>query len=187
MIEPTVLPEVTLNVPKADGSIGTEFGVQVALVNINWLDAQVNTIIKNNSQITPDSVPVFMAYNTYETSGGCCIGGWHSATGAQSYMVYDYVGKAGVFSQDVSALSHEFSEWVFDPFTTNSSPCGIYEVGDPLERESNYGGYPYTANGMTYNLQDEAQPPYFGAPASATLKGRASFQGTALSVCQNGA
>jgi hypothetical protein len=40
---------------------------------------------------------------------------------------------------------------------------------------------------MTYNLQDEAQPPYFGAPKAKTLGGRATFQGTALTVCQNGA
>ena len=184
---PTVLPEVTLNVPRRSGTTGTEFGVQVALVDINYLDGQVNAIIRANPQITTGSVPVFVAYNTYETSGGCCIGGYHSTTGAQTYMVFDYVGKSGVFSQDVSALSHEMGEWLDDPFTNNNSPCGIYEVGDPLEREANYGGYPYVSNGMTYNLQDLAQPPYFGAPASTTLNGRATFQGTALTVCQNGA
>ena len=40
---------------------------------------------------------------------------------------------------------------------------------------------------MTYNLQDLAQPPYFGAPASTSLDGRKTLQGTALSVCQTGA
>lgn len=185
--KPTVLPTVTLTVPAGSGSVGTEFGVQVALVNINYLDGQVNAIIRANPQITAASVPVFVAYNTYETSGGCCIGGYHSTTGAQTYMVFDYIGTPGAFAQDVSALSHEMGEWLDDPFTNNNSPCGIYEVGDPLEREANYGGYPYVSNGMTYNLQDLAQPPYFGAPASTTLNGRATFQGTALSVCQNGA
>ena len=187
--QPTVLNEVTLNVPAADGKLGTEFGVQVALVDINWLDGQVNSIIKANSQITGASVPIFELYDTYETSGGCCIGGYHSATGAQTYSVFDYVGNTtgkSVFSQDVSALSHELGEWFFDPFINNNSACGIYEVGDPLERESNYGGYPYTTNGMTYNLQDLAQPPYFGAPTTTSLDGRFTFQGTKLSVCQNG-
>jgi hypothetical protein len=109
--QPTILPEVTLNVPKASGHIGTEFGVSVALVDINYLDQQVNAIIQANPQITGASLPIFELYNTYETSGGCCIGGYHSATGSQSYSVFDYVGTAGAFSQDVSALSHELAEW----------------------------------------------------------------------------
>jgi hypothetical protein len=184
---PTVLPEVTLNVPRRQGSVGNEFGVQVALVNINYIDAQVHTILANNPQITAASVPIFVMYDTYETSGGCCIGGYHSASGAQSYAVFDYIGKSGAFSQDVSALSHEMGEWLDDPFTTNNSPCGIYETGDPLENEANYGDYSYVVGTMTYHLQDLAQPPYFGAPASTTLNGRASFQGASLSVCQNGA
>jgi len=184
---PTVLPEVTLNVPKADGVPGTEFGVSVALVNINYLDGQISSIIAANPQITAASIPIFVMYNTYETSGGCCIGGYHEAVGAQTRSVFDYIGTSGAFSQDVSALSHEMGEWLDDPFTNNNSPCGIYEVGDPLEREANYGDYPYVVGTMTYHLQDLAQPPYFGAPKSTTLKGRATFQGTKLSVCQNGA
>ena len=106
-------------------------------------------------------------YDTYETdiSGGCCIGGYHSARlPAQSYSVFDYIGKAGVFAQDVSALSHELGEWLDDPFTNNNSPCGIYENGDPLEGEANYGDYAYTVGTMTYHLQDLAQPPYFSSP-----------------------
>ncbi len=185
--QPTVEPEVTLNVPRGQGHVGTEFGVQVALVNINYIDSQVQSYLAAHPQITTNSVPVFVAYNTYETSGGCCIGGYHSANGGQSYMVFDYVGKSGVFSQDVSALSHEMSEWLDDPFTTNNSPCGIYEVGDPLEGEANYGDYAYNVGGFTYHLQDEAQPPYFGAPSGTSLNNRASFQGASLSVCQNGA
>jgi hypothetical protein len=183
---PTVLPEVTLNVPRRQGSVGNEFGVQVALVNINYIDAQIQTILANNRQITAASVPIFVMYNTYETSGGCCIGGYHSANGAQTYAVFDYVGTSGAFAQDVSALSHEMGEWLDDPFTTNNSPCGIYENGDPLEGEANFGDYTYVVGTMTYHLQDLAQPPYFGAPVSTTLNGRATFQGTALSVCQNG-
>ena len=187
---PTVLPEYTLNVPKADGTTGTVFGVSAALVSYSWLNAQIPTIIASYSQITPSALAVIASYDTYETSGGCCIGGWHGANGSQTFAYFTYAGKAGAFSQDVSALSHEVAEWLDDPLITNQStantPCGYYEVGDPLERESNYGGYPYVIDGTTYNLQDLAQPPYFGAKPSKTLDGRATFQGTKLSVCQNG-
>jgi hypothetical protein len=184
---PTVLPEVTITPPASKGKVGTEFGVKVALVDINYLDGQINAIIAANPQITASAVPIFVMYDTYETSGGCCIGGYHSATGAQTYAVFDYIGTPGAFSQDVSALSHEVGEWLDDPLINNNSPCGIYETGDPLEGETNFGGYPYVANGMTYNLQDLAQPPYFGGPNGVTLGNRKTFQGTALGVCANGA
>ncbi|MDQ2763345.1 MAG: hypothetical protein M3Y22_07570 [Pseudomonadota bacterium] len=184
--KPTVLSEVTINVPSGSGSVGNEFGVRVALVDINYIDGKLNAILAANPQITAKSIPVFVAYDTYETQGGCCIGGYHSANGAQAYMLFDYVGKLGAFSQDVSALSHEMGEWLDDPLTTNNSPCGIYENGDPLENEANYGDYAYAVGAMTYHLQDLAQPPYFGAPVSTSLDGRATFQGTKLSVCQNG-
>ena len=113
--QPTVQSEVTLNVPSRQGKVGTEFGVQVALVDINYIDPTCSLIWPPILRLHAGSVPVFVAYNTYETSGGCCIGGYHSANGAQSYMMFDYVGKSGVFSQDVSALSHEMSEWLDDP------------------------------------------------------------------------
>ncbi|MEO8927234.1 MAG: hypothetical protein ABI306_08725 [Caulobacteraceae bacterium] len=186
--QPTVLPLQTITVPKRQGKVGTEFGVQVALVNINFIDAQIASILAANPQITGASVPVFMTYNTYLTQNGCCIGGYHSANGSQSYMQYSYIGTPGAFAQDVSALSHEMGEWADDPLTNNTNtPCGIYEVGDPLENTANYGDYPYVLNGnFTYNLQDMAWPPYFGAPPATSLANRSTFQGTALSVCQNG-
>jgi len=183
--QPTVLSEVTLNVPKASGVIGTEFGIQVALVDINYIDAQVNAIIKANPQITAGAVPIFELYDTYETSGGCCIGGYHSVTGQQTYAVFDYIGTAKVFAQDVSALSLEMGGWLQNPYLANSGCGRAWEVGVPLGGQANYGAYPYTANGMTYNLQDLLQPPYFGAPPTTSLDGRFTFQGTKLSVCEN--
>ena len=88
-------------------------------------------------------------------AGGRCIGGYHSAegstAGAPAYMHFTYIDKAGTFSQDVSALSHEVGEWADDPYGTNNSPCGVLEVGDPLEGAVNYGDYPYTVNGFTYH------------------------------------
>ena len=182
---PTVLKAVRVDAT-GHGSVGKEFGVRVALVDINWLDGQIQNIIAANPQITAASIPIFEMYDTYETSNGCCIGGYHSYNGVETYAVFDYIGTSGVFSQDVSALSHEMGEWLDDPYTNNSSPCGIYEVGDPLEGDANYGDYAYAVGTMTYHLQDLAQPPYFGAPPSTSLGGRTTFQGTALSVCQNG-
>ncbi len=188
-----VLPEQTIFVPSGSGKIATEFGVRVALVDINFFDAKLQSIISANSTITPNSFPIALTYDTYLTQGGgCCIGGYHSAFGSasapQTYSHFTYIDKLGAFSQDVSALSHEVGEWMDDPFINNSqSPCGgLLEDGDPLEGEANFGGFPYTLNGFTYNLQDLVFLQYFGQTPSTSVNGWWSFQNANLSVCSNG-
>ena len=141
-----------------------------------------------------NSLPIFVTSQTYLTSGsGCCIGGYHSVTNAgQPYSQFTFItpaqgSKTIPFSDDVSALSHELGEWIDDPLTSNNSPCGIYEVGDPLERNTNYGDFNYTLNGVTYHLQDLALLPYFGGPTGVTLGNLDTLQGEKLAVCANGA
>jgi len=68
-------------------------------------------------------------------------------------------------------------------------PCSanpILEVGDPLENNANFGGYPHTVNGFQYNLQDLVTLPYFGAPPSTSVNNFFTFQGETLPVCQDG-
>lgn len=185
-----VLPEVTIAVPAASGKIATEFGARAALVDINFFDAKVQQLISSNSQITPDSLPIILTYDTYLTNGGCCIGGYHSAFGSasapQTYSVATYIDKSGAFAQDVSALSHEIGEWMDDPFVNTPGCGGLLEDGDPLEGAPNFGGVPYTLNGFTYNLQDLVFLQYFGQSPSTSVNGWWSFQNAGLSVCSNG-
>jgi hypothetical protein len=188
---PSVLPEVTLTPPFLKGKTGAPFGETVAEVDINWIDAQFQSLITSLG-IQPNTLPIFMTYKTYLTSGrSCCIGGYHSATGAQSYMEFTYIDQPGKFSQDVSALTHEVGEWADDPLINqpngNQTPCGILENGDPLETTANFGDFPYPLHGFTFNLQDLVTLPYFGAPPSTSVNGFFTFQGTSLTVCQNGA
>jgi hypothetical protein len=192
---PTVLTEQTLSPPSNSGKIGTVFGFTAGLVDINWFDSQLPNII-NSLGIQPNTFAIFLTYDVYLTQGGgCCIGGYHSSEGSssnpQSYAHATYIDHPGDFAQDVSALSHEVGEWADDPLVVNISgnntPCGILEVGDPEEGFSNYGGFPYTLNGFTYNLQDLVTLPYFGAPTSTSVNGWLSFQGnSSLFVCSNG-
>jgi hypothetical protein len=186
-----VLPEQTIVVPSTSGSIGTEFGVRVGLVDINFFDSKWQQIISHNPTITPNSFPIALTYDTYLTQGGgCCIGGYHSAFGnaaaPQTYAHFTYIDKVGAFSQDVSALSHEVGEWMDDPFIDNPGCGGLLEVGDPLEGEANFGGFPYTLNGFTYNLQDLVFLQYFGQSPSTSVNGWWSFQNASLSACSNG-
>ena len=184
-----VLPTVTISVGSS-GKIANEFGVRAALVDINFFDAKLQQIISNNSQITPDSLVIALTYNTYLTSGGCCIGGYHSAFGnanaPQTYSHFTYIDKAGAFAQDVSALSHEIGEWMDDPFINNPGCGGLLEDGDPLEGGPNFGAFPFTLNGFTYNLQDLVFLQYFGQSPSTSVNGWFSFQNANLSVCSNG-
>jgi hypothetical protein len=193
---PTVLAEQTLSPPTTKGTSGNPFGNQVvAEVDINWFDTQAHALLLSLN-IQPNTLPIFLTYNTYLTSGGCCIGGYHSAVtntnGTVAYLEATYVSKAGDFSQDVSALSHEIGEWADDPLVVNTSgnpvSCGILEVGDPEEGFTNYGGYPYAVGGFSYTLQDLVYLPYFGAPTSTSANGALSFQDNpfSLSVCSNG-
>jgi len=193
---PKVLKPHTFVVPAADGSVGTEFGVKVGLADINWFDAKLQAIITSLKQITPTALPIFITYDVYLTEGGCCIGGYHNSMGSasapQAYAMFTYIGKAGVFSQDVSALSHEVGEYIDDPLVvnTNGNPvsCGILEVGDPEEGFANYGAFPYTLGGFTYNLQDLTYLEYFGAPTTTSVGGEETFHNNPfhLGICNNG-
>ncbi|HXC44551.1 MAG TPA: hypothetical protein VNY51_13650 [Candidatus Dormibacteraeota bacterium] len=194
LLSPTVLAEQTLSPSRTYGKTGSPFGFTAGEVDINWFDAQLPTIISNLG-IQPNGFPIFLTYDVYLTeSGSCCIGGYHSSEGSisnpQSYAEATYVDHVGAFSQDVSALSHEVGEWIDDPLTVNyngnNTPCGILEVGDPLENNANYGAYHYVLHGFTYNLQDLVTLPYFGAPPSTSVNDFFTFQGESLSVCQNG-
>jgi hypothetical protein len=193
---PALIAEQTLSPPSNLGTTGSPFGHTAGLVDINWFDAQLQSIISRFSQIQPNTFPIFLTYDVYLTQGGgCCIGGYHSSEGSvsnpQAYAHASYVDHPGDFAQDVSALSHEVGEWADDPLVVNingnNTPCGILEVGDPEEGDANFGGFPYVLNGFTYNLQDLVTLPYFGAPTTTSVNGWLSFQGnSSLSVCSNG-
>lgn len=197
---PTVKPLQTFVVPSGDGIVTKEFGVKVVTADINWFDAKAQALITSLG-IPSGALPIFLTTQTFLTQGGqCCIGGYHNINaGGLPYSMFTYIQKSGVFSQDVSALSHEIGEYVDDPNTNNSdtpancSALGnmnsLYEVGDPIEVDTSpkYGDYPYALGGFTYHLQDLVTPPYFGAPASTTVHGWQSFQDQTFSVvCQNG-
>jgi hypothetical protein len=191
-------PELTFNVPASDGNVipNPWSGIPTGTADINWFDQQLQAVMAKNTQIQPNILPLFITENVYLTSGGCCIGGYHSAnTGAPGGQTYSYSTSiqqavVPVFSQDISALSHELGEWLMDPFTTNSSPCpsnGILEVGDPLETETgvhDFGDWPYTIGGFTFHPQDLVFITWFGAPPTISVNNFVTFQGDSLNVCQ---
>ncbi len=189
ILKPVVAPEQTITCSSSSQCSVAEEWTLSGLVDINLFDSNLQTFM-SKLKVTPDVFPLFITYDTYETSGGCCIGGYHSANAnqpsGQTYGTATYVDKAGAFSQDVSALSHEIGEWMDDPFVDNRVGCqdnSILEVGDPLEGERNFGGYPYKLNGFTYNLQSLVWIGYFGAPKTDSANSWYSFQNDETHVC----
>jgi hypothetical protein len=185
---PTVLTEQKIKVTKAQGgALATEFGVKVGLMNINSFDSFIHTTISKFSQINPTNFPVFVTDNVYLTSGGCCIGGYHSAeSNGQTYSMATYIPKAGVFSQDIGAFSHEFGEWYADPLTNNGGCGGLLEVGDPLEGKTNYGDFNVVFNGVTWHPQALVFLSYFGAPLNTGANSWYDNQNIETSACENG-
>ncbi len=171
------LKPLTITVSSAQGGvINNPFGSGVVgTMDINAFDSALNSYIRSNSKvITADVFPLFVSYDIFLTSGGCCIGGYHSASGTQTYGYSTFVDSAGSFSQDVSAISHEVGEWMDDPFTNNHVNCrdnSILEVGDPLEGKTNYGTFTVSLNGQTWHPQSLVFLPYFGAPTSTSANG----------------
>ena len=183
--------EQTINVTCSSGCVASEFGVQAGLYNFGQMDGQLQSFMKKLTDVNPGVLPLFISYDVYLTSGGCCIGGYHDSNGAppsaQTYSYATYVDKAGAFSQDVSAFTHELGEWMDDPFigynNVNCNDNGWMEVGDPLEGHANYGGFKYKDKGFTWNLQSLVYMPYFGAPLTDSANQWYSIQDDETHVC----
>jgi len=190
--KPTVLAERSITVPASLGAVyNNPFGTGViGTYDINAFDAKLQSYMKYFTQINPGVLPVFVTYDIFLTAGGCCIGGYHNANGVQpggqTYAHATYVDSKGSFSQDVSALSHEIGEWMDDPFADNFVHCNdnsLMENGDPLENNANYGAFPYSLGGFTYNLQSLVFIGYFGAPKATSVHSWYSFQHDMSHVC----
>jgi hypothetical protein len=198
---PAVLEPLTIKVPKISGDEVRHFtsdGTPVAIIGIDEFDAALQAyMVAHATQIRPNVLPIFITYQTYliinhDINNGV-VGGYHSANApqpaGQTYSYATFVDSRPHFSQDVEALSHEIGEWMDDPFVDNTVNCqdntgGALEVGDPLEGDTNWGGYPYTIGDYTYNLQSLVFMPYWGdvkrgkTQKPTSVNGWFTFQGT---------
>lgn len=174
---------LTINVTSAQGKvIANPFGDgNVGTMTQGAFDAQLTSYLSSHAaQITPDVFPLFISYDIYLTSGGCCIGGYHNARGTQTYGYSTWVDQADSFSEDISAISHEIGEWADDPFVNNRVRCtdnSLMENGDPLVPVGEFGTFEKKVGKNTYHPQSLVYLPYFGAPTSTSANGWYSFQG----------
>lgn len=163
---------------------------RIGEIDINSYDNEVTSLATQYA--TPTQVPVVLSYDVFETEGGCCILGYHSAFGrsggTQTYAVGAY-NDAGVFGstpiEDIHAWTHEIGELFNDPFVNNGTPAWGHvgqvggcqnnlEVGDPLTGTA----YTLKYNGFTYHPQELAFFSWFYRTPSSGTGGEFSFEGT---------
>jgi len=202
---PQILPTQTINVPAANGSVGSNPHTKQpeGLIDINWFDPQIQALI-TSLHIGPKTLPIFLTTNTFLYQGDpsqCCIIGYHSAipgtdANGQSVIqtyIWSTYNDPGMFSvpiEDINALSHEVSEWFNDPFTDNVVPnwsvpsepqygCSNFlEVGDPVV------GVSFTVNG--YHPQDEVFYSWFARQTpSIGINGQYTYLGTFTAPAPN--
>ncbi|MBU6260684.1 MAG: hypothetical protein KGL18_09385 [Burkholderiales bacterium] len=126
---------------------------RLAVVDINYMDAQLNTILANLN-LNASQFPFFVTYGTVMSFGppgnlsnNCCVLGYHSTVTStptptnfgQTYGISNYfqnLGNNGVFGgvSDASTVAHEILEWVNDPSGMNMTPQwgNIGQVGGCL-------------------------------------------------------
>jgi hypothetical protein len=162
---------VKINAPSGSKTVAgvcTGNAHRIGEIPINAYDSIVTGLATQYAKTT--QVPVVLSYNTFETSGGCCILGYHNAFGrsggTQVYAVGAY-NDAGVFGttpiEDIHAWTHEIGELLNDPFVNNPTPAwghvgqvggcqNNFEVGDPLTGTA----FNLTYNGFAYHPQELA-------------------------------
>ena len=159
-----VEPVQTISVPRRSGTTVAGPCARIGEVDINFFDSKAQGLITSLG-IPATSLPLFVSYNTFETSNrSCCILGYHSVNSTNhTYAVAAY-NDPNIFSapiQDIHALSHEIGEWMDDPFGNNPTPAwgnvgqvsgcqNNLEVGDPVTGTA----FTVTLNGFTYHPED---------------------------------
>ncbi len=157
---------------------------RIGEVDINFFDNVAMNLLTTLA-IPANTLPIFLDYNTFLTSGGgCCILGYHSTNnaGTQAYAFGAY-SDPGIFSvpiEDIHALSHEIGEWMDDPLIPNINivpPWGhvgqvggcsnVLEVGDAVTGKA----FTVTTGGLfpfTYHPEDLVFLPWFARITPST-------------------
>jgi hypothetical protein len=146
MLHPNVLPAVTINIPRNQGTLLVSGrGVVFADVNISWWSSQIERL---ETKADPTHLPIYLTNNVmlYEDHNvlNCCVIGYHgtkavgdgggstNSNGNANVQTFAWASwvQPGLYSrpnggtdwalQDIHALSHEISEWADDPFVNNT-------------------------------------------------------------------
>jgi hypothetical protein len=162
-----------------------------------FFNQQIFNVVANEinaGRFTTGALNIALFPNTFLFSlngeggvGSCCVLGFHTfftdaGVPKESRWIFAFASwvSPGVFSgfQDVTALSHEISESLNDPFVDNLVPAWQYpsepgtcqdnlETGDPVEVLPN-PMFPIHVSGVTYHPQTEALLQWFEQKSTST-------------------
>lgn len=210
----TVPRFMTVNVNGFNTQVQTYFSEKTSDGHIavflldQFFNQQILNIVTNEikaGRFSTNALNIALFPNTFVFSlnatggvGACCTLGFHtfftdSGVPKESRWIFAFASwiSPGVFSgfQDVTALSHEISESLNDPFVNNQVPAWQFpgepgtcqdnlETGDPVEVLSN-PSFPVHVSGMTYHPQTEALLQWFEQkPTSTAINNAYSYPNT---------
>jgi hypothetical protein len=143
ILQPNVLPSVTVVVPQNQGTLlQSRRGVIFGDVDIGWWSSEIKNL---ESSADPTHLPIYLTNSVMLYLGNnplnCCVIGYHGTSpvgigagsgnsngnaAVQTFAWASYV-QPGIFNpsttwalQDIHALSHEIAEWADDPFVNNT-------------------------------------------------------------------
>jgi chitinase len=203
---PQFLKPLIMVVPKNSARVfrNHSTGATYAVVDTGFFVSQLNTLVQMED-LKIDGLPIILTRNVLLAPDAdvkrCCVLGFHTAFDAGQLrntellqtLVWASWMDAGILGSgiaDVTALSHEISEWVNDPFGMNLVPAWQYptaslgcqnnlETGDPLASLPN-AGYPVTIDGFTFHPQNQVLFPWFTRSASDAVDHAYTFPDTSL-------
>ena len=176
--DPQLLPSLNVDVPRGYATVYRvrSTGVIFAVVEEGFFISQLNTIIQM-ANLDVRGLPIALTTNVFLAPGAtlrrCCVLGFHTSFDVgqqanrqlvQTFMWASWVD-AGIFGgtlADITAMSHEISEWMNDPFNTNvvaewQFPNGAggcqsnLETADPLSI-SPHSTFPVMIEGFTFAM-----------------------------------
>lgn len=184
---PKVLRPVNVEVPRGSATLYRmrSSGAIFAVVDEGFFISQLNTIIQFEN-MDVKGLPIALTANIFLAPRAdlrkCCVMGFHTSFDAgeqnglqliQTFIWATWISP-GIFGGtlgDVTAMSHEISEWFNDPFNTNIVPDWQFptvpgscqnnlETGDPMSA-SVHAGYPVVIDNFTYHPQNETLLQWF--------------------------
>jgi hypothetical protein len=203
---PQILKPLTIAVPRGDARVyrNPTTGVLYAIVDTDFFLSQLNTMIQMAS-LEPDALAIALTSNVFlapqKDIKKCCVLGFHTSFDvgevAQLKFIQTFIwaswveqGILGPGLADVTPMSHEISEWMNNPFGSNTVPAwqvpnstacqNNLETGDPLALMPT-AGYPVLIDGFTYHPQNQVLMQWFQrGHASDAFEGAFSFPDQSL-------
>jgi hypothetical protein len=191
-------------------NVATQFGGCgfMGVLNVNQLVTAVNSLLASLSPtVNISTLPMILVDSVVSAEVGdnilseCCVLGFHSGFSVgpnlQVTSIFD-LDYSGIFgNNDVTVISHELGEAIFDPTGNNLTPTwgnigqdagncpggqDNLEVGDPLSpgfgTPTNEWSVVSPVNSLTYHLQELAFFSWFFGGTNLGIPGHYSDNGT---------